>query len=270
MIDPERAPGRSAGTMSDALRLDRTLNVATAVSPRAGYVGLTKTLTYSYLFVLPLFVLYEIGILLLSGGTGAGVRVGAEVLIRQFLALVGIDNTLWLGLLVLVVGAVIVVMEFRQGIRIRGWYFLGMLLESVVYAMLVGLGVSLLVGAVFAAIPPLQIAGSSGPVEGIVLSLGAGLYEELLFRLVLVSALYALLRLLPISTAAGYTLAAVIGALIFSWAHYIGPLGYDFTLSSFAFRAIMGLALNALFLIRGFGIAAMTHALYDVMVTLMN
>ena len=68
----------------------------------------------------------------------------------------------------------------------------------------------------------------------------------------------------------GASKRAVIGALIFSWVHYIGPLGYEFTVSSFAFRALMGLALNGLFLTRGFGIAAMTHAIYDVIVTIMN
>lgn len=270
MTDFDPSGRRDDAMMRDALRLDSTINAATAVTPRTGYAGLTKTLTYSYLFVLPLFVLYEVGILALSGGTGAGVRVGAEVLIRQFLALIGVDGTFWLGVLVIVVGAVIVGVERRQGIRLRGWYFGGMLAESLVYAVLVGLAVSTLVGAIFAAAPPLQIAGSSSLAEGLVLSLGAGLYEELLFRLVLVSALYALLRLAPISNAARYSIAAVVGALIFSWAHYIGPLGYEFTLSSFAFRAIMGMALNALFLLRGFGIAAMTHALYDVIVTLMT
>jgi hypothetical protein len=270
MIEPDRFDRTAGGASPDALRLDRSLNAATAVTPATGYLGLTKTLTYSYLFVLPLFLLYEGGILLLSGGTGAGVRVGAEVLIRRFLGFIGVDTTFWLGILVLVIGAVIVGVERRRGIRITLRYFAGMLVESLAYALLVGFAVSTLVGAIFASAPPLQIAGSSGLTEGLVLSLGAGLYEELLFRLVLVSALFAMLRLLPISTAAGYTIAAIVGALIFSWAHYIGPLGYEFTLSSFAFRAIMGMALNALFLIRGFGIAAMTHALYDVVVTLMS
>lgn len=270
MFESDSPDGRTDGSTPEALRLDSRLNAATAVTPRVGYRGLTKTLSYSYIFVLPLFVLYEVGILVLSGGTGAGVRVGAEVLIRQFLALIGVDNTLWLGVLVLVAGAVIVGVERRKGIRILPSYFAGMFAESLVYAMVVGFAVSTLVGAIFAAAPPLQIAGAGGMAEGLVLSLGAGLYEELLFRLVLVSAIFAIMRLLPIGTAAGYTIAAVIGALIFSWAHYIGPLGYEFTLSSFAFRAIMGLALNALFLLRGFGIAAMTHALYDVIVTVMN
>jgi hypothetical protein len=58
--------------------------------------------------------------------------------------------------------------------------------------------------------------------------------------------------------------AALLAALAFSAFHYIGPYGDPFTLSSFLFRALAGLAFSALFLLRGFGIAAWTHALYDV------
>jgi hypothetical protein len=64
------------------------------------------------------------------------------------------------------------------------------------------------------------------------------------------------------------TLATVIGALLFSAFHYIGPLGEPFKLESFVFRAIAGLAFSALYLLRGFGITAWTHALYDVAVLL--
>ena len=114
------------------------------------------------------------------------------------------------------------------------------------------------------------MAGRSGFIQEIVLSLGAGVYEELLFRLILVTLLFALLKLVPMTNRGRYLLAATVGALIFSWAHYIGALGDTFTLSSFTFRFLMGLALNALFLLRGFGIAAMTHALFDVFVTILH
>ncbi|RLB78811.1 MAG: CPBP family intramembrane metalloprotease, partial [Deltaproteobacteria bacterium] len=53
---------------------------------------------------------------------------------------------------------------------------------------------------------------------------------------------------------------------LFSLVHYIGTYGDAFTLASFTFRFLFGLALNVLFIVRGFGIAAWTHALYDVMV----
>lgn len=254
---------------NDALRLDQRLNAATAVAPRTDYLGLTKTLSYSFIFVMPLFILYEVGMLGLTAGFGTNVRIGADVFLRKVLALVGIDSTLVFGLLVMVAGLVILGVERRRGIRLNPRWFLGMFGESLAYAIVVGLAVSTVISAVLS-FPPLQLeaATTRSLAEGLVLSLGAGLYEELLFRLILVTGLFALLRLIPISTFASYSIAAVIGAIIFSWVHYLGPLGDAFEVSSFAFRALMGLALNGLFLWRGFGIAAMTHALYDVLVTL--
>jgi membrane protease YdiL (CAAX protease family) len=98
------------------------------------------------------------------------------------------------------------------------------------------------------------------------LSIGAGLYEELVFRVLLVGGLALLFRGLMESSTQAYVLAALVGAALFSGAHYVGPLGDPFALPSFTFRFLFGLALNALFLGRGFGVAAWTHALYDVMV----
>ncbi|HEX9659871.1 MAG TPA: CPBP family glutamic-type intramembrane protease, partial [Rhodothermales bacterium] len=63
---------------------------------------------------------------------------------------------------------------------------------------------------------------------------------------------------------AAYLSAALIGAAIFSAVHYVGPLGDPFTISSFAFRFLFGLMLNGLYILRGFGVVAWTHALYDV------
>jgi len=62
--------------------------------------------------------------------------------------------------------------------------------------------------------------------------------------------------------------AAVLGALLFSLFHYIGPYGDRLELYSFVFRAIAGLVFSALFLARGFGITAWTHALYDAFLLL--
>ena len=99
------------------------------------------------------------------------------------------------------------------------------------------------------------------------LSLGAGLYEELVFRVLLVGGFYWLLSRFTDKTVA-YTSAALIAAAIFSAVHYIGVFGDPFTLSSFAFRFMFGLMLNVLFILRGFGIAAWTHALYDVSIVI--
>jgi hypothetical protein len=63
-------------------------------------------------------------------------------------------------------------------------------------------------------------------------------------------------------------LATVLGALVFSGFHYIGPYGDRLELSSFAFRAIAGVLFSGLYLLRGLGITAWTHALYDVFLSL--
>ncbi len=62
--------------------------------------------------------------------------------------------------------------------------------------------------------------------------------------------------------------AAVVSSLIFSLFHYLGPLGDSFQLSSFVFRFVAGMVLAGIYRWRGFGIAAGTHALYDVFVVL--
>jgi len=59
--------------------------------------------------------------------------------------------------------------------------------------------------------------------------------------------------------------AALSGALIFAGFHYLGPYGDPLTLGSFVFRTIAGLLFSGLYLLRGFGITAWTHALYDVL-----
>ena len=112
-------------------------------------------------------------------------------------------------------------------------------------------------------------SGIDGTVlERLTLSIGAGLYEELLFRVVIVALLANGFRLLGIGRVPAGIVATVLGALLFSAFHYIGPLGERLELQSFVFRAIAGLAFSALYLVRGFGITAWTHALYDVAVLL--
>jgi len=89
-----------------------------------------------------------------------------------------------------------------------------------------------------------------------------------LFRVLLVGALIALGVALGWRRPVAVGVAVVGSALIFSGFHYIGPLGDQLTLQSFTFRAVAGVVLSGLYVARGFGITAWTHALYDVGITL--
>ena len=101
------------------------------------------------------------------------------------------------------------------------------------------------------------------------LSLGAGLYEERFFRVLLVSGLATAARVvLGLGRRPSGVIATIIGALVFSAFHYVGPYGDKLEVASFTFRAISGVVFSALYLTRGFGITAWTHALYDAFLLL--
>ncbi len=222
---------------------------------------------YSLLFALPLLVLYEVLARMLSGEMG--VRNGADVLLKSLFVVFGGRHGLTAFAFVLLgTGLILVARDWKKSGAPQAGYFAGMLGESIVYAMVFGGLTSALTGLLLhgpRALAIVQGTSLSFPTE-IMVSLGAGIYEELLFRVVLVSALAKL-------ASAGFgwrpwvagSFATVVGAFVFSAFHYIGPLGDTLQVGSFVFRMVAGVLLSGLFLLRGFGIAAWTHALYDVL-----
>jgi len=243
------------------------------------YFRSTRAPRYALTFALPLLAMYELLAFALSRAQLSEVRNGADVLLKSvFVTLGGRYGLGIFTLLLLSVGAVLVWRDVRAHGAVRPRRFAGMLAESVLYAVLLG-GVasaltSLLLHGRLAL--SLQAGGPGSSLAGLglstqlMVSLGAGIYEELLFRVLLVSGLAALARgLFGWSVTAAGVFAAIVGALVFSLFHYVGPLGDEFTLGSFTFRAVAGLIFSALYLLRGFGITAWSHALYDVFLSLL-
>lgn len=235
---------------------------------------------YSLLFALPLLVLYELLAALLTPATG-GVRNGADVLLRSAFALVA---GRWAPVVfgaVLVGGALWLVvrdLRGRGGLRtaVRPRVFAAMLVESVALALIFGAVVATVTGALLHPSLAIVQGGQASPLaalswpERLMLSVGAGLYEELLFRVVLVSGLMLLAQhAAGLSRRAAGAVAVVAGAVLFSAAHYVGAYGDPFTLDSFTFRLVAGLFFSALYVLRGFGITAWTHALYDAFLLLL-
>jgi hypothetical protein len=229
------------------------------------------------LFALPLLVLYEVLAFALSGSELGEVRNGADVLLKSvFIALGGRYGVTAFSAALAGIGGILVWRDRRAAGPIRPRLFPVMFVESVVYALLLG-GVvsaltSLLLQGRLALVAPTAGGGDAVafalPTQ-LMISLGAGIYEELLFRVILVSGLAAAARvLLGLRPVPAGVVAALLGALIFSLFHYVGPYGDTFTLSSFTFRAIAGLLFSALYLLRGLGITAWSHALYDVFLSL--
>ncbi|HEY5565226.1 MAG TPA: CPBP family intramembrane glutamic endopeptidase [Rhodothermia bacterium] len=225
------------------------------------YFEVTRSGTYGFLAALPLWAAYEVLILMANSARLGEIRVSADIWIKRVLSSFGAAGMFGLGLAVLIAGIAVFYWERKKNLPIRPRYLFIMPLESAVYAVALGWFVGTAIGIVFAMAPP-QMAQIDGPTQ-LALSLGAGLYEELVFRVLLVGVLFWLLRKFSDRSVA-YLSAALIGAAIFSAVHYVGPFGDPFTISSFAFRFLFGLMLNGLYILRGFGVVAWTHALYDV------
>jgi Type II CAAX prenyl endopeptidase Rce1-like len=239
------------------------------------YLGRSRAPRYSLVFAVPLLLLYEGFSAALTGSAVEGVRNGADVLLKTlFLALGGREGLYVFGALLLGGGAWLVWRDRRAArepwqARVLGWMFL----ESAAYATVFGVVVGWLTALVLRVPHALAIGGAAAldlPTQ-LVISLGAGLYEELVFRVLLVGALVRLfLALLPGGRGVATVLAVVVAALVFSGFHYVGPLGDTFAVPSFTFRAIAGVAFSVLYVTRGFGIAAWTHALYDLGLSLLQ
>lgn len=234
------------------------------------YLRLSRTHSYSLLFAIPLLLLYEAGALWLARSGAAPLRNGADVLLRALLALGGVRGTIAVSALLIAASGVLIAFERRRHpVPLRAGVFAGMLAESTALALALGMVVGTATQWLLDGMG-LLLTADAGPVatlplrEAMVLSLGAGIYEELVFRVLLVGGFAWAFRASGFARATSGWVAALLAAAIFSAFHYVGPYADAWALPSFAFRFLAGLVFSALFLLRGFGIAAWTHALYDL------
>lgn len=228
------------------------------------YFRQSSQLLYSYLMAVPLLLLYEVLLRWSGPDPELAVRVSVDVWFQTLIGWTGLD-VLSVTLFLVAAAGLVILWRDRTRIRaIKGRYLLWMVLESLVYAILLAFFISIVVDSILMAAAPQGVTR----LQMLALSLGAGLYEELFFRVILVSLLVWLFRNVFKKSWMVSLVAILLAALIFSAVHYIGTFGDPWTLHSFLFRFLFAIALNILFLKRGFGIAAWTHALYDVMVIL--
>lgn len=241
-----------------------------------GYWEQSRQPLQSLVFVLPLLGAYEAGVLLLGP---QAVRNGADVWLRQFLELIGFGQYFLLPVLtVCILGAWH--HTTQRPWRINTSVLWGMGAESILLAfglrVILELQGSLMAAAVAPAGPGAATAAIhaslGGEVRAVVGYLGAGVYEELLFRLILLSLLAWVARRLGAGATPAVVAAVLVTSLTFAGAHYIGPYGEPVDLTcyafwfSFVFRFLAGVFFGVLFVFRGFGIAAGAHAGYDILV----
>lgn len=227
----------------------------------------------SLVFLMPMLIAYELGVIWVGGANAAKIRSGADVWLRGGLEAIGLGVG-WLPPLLVVVGLLTWQWIERHPWRVSAEMLAGMFAESVVFAFLL-----LLLGQLQSRVFSLTDTNLGGmhciaaltPTEAATFAralgyVGAGIYEEVLFRLALLPASIALLRQPVVLRAWATPLAVLVTSLLFSAAHHAGPSGEPFDLFRFCFRALAGGIFAGLFVLRGFGITAGSHALYDLLV----
>ncbi len=221
-------------------------------------------------FVLPLLALYEAGVVQLGGSHPETVRNGADNWLRVGLVALGLP--FWLPPLVLVM-LLCWWVWYRRADQPNEMISIlsGMAIESVAYAV----GLWLVSGVLNRFLEYSGITLALDPeveqhVRQVITFIGAGIYEEALFRLTLFSLLLVLFRQMEMPPYVVQGGAALTSALLFSVAHHLGPYGQDYSNYVFLFRLAAGLYFAVLFQLRGFGIAVGAHACYNVMVSIGN
>jgi hypothetical protein len=249
-----RYHGRVPAKSKQAVKKERS------VVPRwlGAYVAAVRDVPTAVLLTVPVLLLYEAGLIVFRARN----QNAADAWVKQLLH--GISPKAWLVVNALVLVGVLVcafVVPKRTPKAPRFGLVLPLLVESSAWATL------LLPIAAIASFGGLSmvVATPGGRLEGALLSLGAGFYEELVFRLGCfwggTHFLKSVFRAEPV-VAAGF--AFVASSILFAGYHHVGPGGEPFESTVFVFRCIAGGLLAGLFAARGFAVAVWTHVIYDV------
>ena len=216
----------------------------------------------SLVFLLPMILAYEIGTALTIRNFGEAQHreLAASQLLHWFFSLFGASS-------VYLPGAVLVIvllgwhMVYRYPWKVRFMALLGMAAESIGLAMLL-----VVLNFVLHSVgQPDTLQAAREDIRELLFSIGAGIYEELVFRLIVIAVLAVVFnQLLRMREAASVALIVILSSLFFAVSHH-EPIGADaWDVQRFAFRAAAGAYLAAVFVLRGFGLAVGCHVVYDV------
>lgn len=227
-----------------------------------------RNLLTNLILIFPLFLIYQVGVLFTLPMLNGADFVTLLLFHTLELSLHG-----YLGFLAgLILVFAITVLLLKRNQRFEGQRVFPMLLESIIYAITMGSLIVFVMTKFMGFNPELSAAlPQQGLVTRTVMSLGAGVYEEIVFRLGILSGIRVTLekaiRLNPVVSVIG---AFVLSSLLFSAVHYIPPYGDTLAIDSFTFRFLAGLVFALIYRFRGLAVAVYTHAFYDIFVLVLR
>jgi len=227
-----------------------------------------KNLLTSLVLVFPLFLIYQVGVLFTLPMLN-----GADFLTVFLFHNVGLSTGAYLGWTGAVAVAFLVAVAMLRGKqRFDARLILPVFVESAIYALTMG-SLNVFVMTRVLQVSPRLAGGIAGQSLGtrFVMSLGAGVWEETIFRLGIMTGVAVLLeRVLGLGRWVAVTVALLVSSVLFSAMHHIPPYGDPLQLGVFVFRVLAGCFFGLVYWFRGFAVAVYTHALYDIYVLLVR
>jgi membrane protease YdiL (CAAX protease family) len=227
-----------------------------------------KNLLTSLVLVFPLFLVYQVGVLFTLP-----VLNGADFLTVFLFRNLGLTSGVYLAYTAAVaIAFAVAVAVLRRKQRFDPRLIVPVLVESAIYALTMGSLIVLVMTKVLHVSP--RLAGgiaSQGLGARFVMSLGAGVWEETVFRLGILTGTAVLLeRVLGLGRWIAVAVGLLVSSVLFSAMHHIPPYGDPLQLGVFVFRVLAGCCFGLIYWFRGFAIAVYTHALYDIYVLLVR
>ncbi|KAA3659220.1 MAG: CPBP family intramembrane metalloprotease [Calditrichaeota bacterium] len=229
----------------------------------------TQHLAFGMLAVMPAIIFYEVVVRWYYQDMVLEVRNSAEIFLKDFIYAIGLREPVILLGVYLLATLIIVLYARKRDYTFPGLsaYFL-VVFESIIYAALLGTVTASITNQILS----LQTGGLAefeAMLPQILMSLSAGIWEEILFRLIMLGLLlYFFNQLMRSKRWLQIAIATFVSSVIFSVFHY-ASFEY-FTWSSFTFRFVAGCILGLLFVHRGLAVAVYTHSFYDFFYFLQN
>ncbi|MCD6460048.1 CPBP family intramembrane metalloprotease [bacterium] len=224
------------------------------------YFKFTRHGYYSIILIMPVFMIYETGIWWIDKHSYYKIRNFVDVILKFAISSIGVSAFFWVT-----VGAMLLLLFFlkpRNDFLFFHWSFLPVLfMESLLYVFAFS-------AIIFAYNKILFYSGkmAKDQIISLILSCGAGVYEEIMFRVILFGLIALLFRKFFNISFIGIIISAVISSLLFSAVHFIGEAGDIFSGYSFFYRFIGGLFFCLIYQVRGLAAAVYTHTIYDILV----
>mgnify|MGYP001488596426 CR=1 FL=1 len=225
------------------------------------YLKYTNNLLTSSLFIFPFLIIYEFLAFFKFKNSTYQIRNTADIILRDIVGIFSSNVMLFYSFLLLIIFLFFLIFKYEdiKKYKFNLPYISIMYIEGIIF----GIILVFLLNGIDIFNFNITIVPSYDYSLLFYFCIGAAIWEEILFRLILINLFFLIFKKLSINNNCAFIVSITFSSVLFSLFHYIGTLGDTFSMYSFIYRFVGGLYLSILYYYRGIGISMMSHFIYD-------